>query len=95
MSLAAKSADAGSPLAITPVADLLTRAVQRYAERTAIDFLGFRLTYRELGSLVDRAALGFAESGRRQGRAGRPVSAQHALLGDLLLMRSCGPAASW
>ncbi len=42
----------------TPVPALLDAAVRRYGDRPCIDFLDRRYTYREIGSLVDRAAMG-------------------------------------
>jgi long-chain acyl-CoA synthetase len=47
----------------TPVAQLLTSAVRRFGARPAMDFLGRRWTYAELGALVDRATSGLQELG--------------------------------
>ncbi len=47
--------------------DLLDAAVRRFGPRPALDFLGRRWTYAELGALVDRAASGFAEMGAGPG----------------------------
>ena len=47
--------------------DMLGRAVAEFGDRTAIDFLDRTLTYRELGHLVDRAAVGFQSLGVKPG----------------------------
>ena len=49
------------------LADLLDDAVARFAGRPATDFFGSKLTYRELGDLVTRAARGFQMLGVRRG----------------------------
>jgi long-chain acyl-CoA synthetase len=46
-----------------PVADLLTAAVAQFGGRPAMDFLGRRWRYAELGALVDRAARGLQDLG--------------------------------
>jgi len=51
----------------SPVASLLDRAVAQFAGNPAIDFLGRRTTYAELGDLVDRAARGFQHLGVKKG----------------------------
>ncbi|MES2249294.1 MAG: long-chain fatty acid--CoA ligase [Pseudomonadota bacterium] len=55
--------------AITPtsVQQILTDAVAGFPDRPAIDFMGKRLNYRELGALVDRAAKGLQTLGVRPG----------------------------
>jgi long-chain acyl-CoA synthetase len=50
-----------------PVWDLLDATVQDYPDNSAIDFLGHKLTYRELGSLVARFACGLQKLGVRPG----------------------------
>ena len=47
--------------------DLLDTAVRRFGPRPALDFLGRRWTYAELGALVDRAATGFCRMGAGKG----------------------------
>ena len=49
------------------VHDILGRSVADFPERPAIDFMGRRLTYRELGALVDRAAKGLQAIGVKPG----------------------------
>ena len=49
------------------VHDILARSVADFPERPAIDFMGRRLTYRELGALVDRAAKGLQTIGVKPG----------------------------
>ncbi|PBI89248.1 Long-chain-fatty-acid--CoA ligase [Variovorax boronicumulans] len=55
--------------AITPtsVQQILADAVAGFPDRPAIDFMGKRLNYRELGALVDRAAKGLQALGVRPG----------------------------
>ncbi len=50
-----------------PLWRLLDDAVAAYAALPAIDFLGQRTSYRELGELVDRAARGLADLGVKPG----------------------------
>ena len=47
--------------------DLLDRAMRVYGDRIAIDFLGRRWTYSELGVLVERAARGLQDIGVKPG----------------------------
>lgn len=55
------------PIMALPVAAILDQAVAAHGDRFAIDFLGRRYTYSELGTLVDRAARGFQQLGVRKG----------------------------
>ncbi len=55
------------PLPILPVGQLLADAVVRFPRVTAMDFLGKRTGYAELGRLVDRAAAGFQRLGVEKG----------------------------
>jgi long-chain acyl-CoA synthetase len=48
-----------APIETTTLQALLDRAVEAYAERTALEYRGRRISYRELGELVARAAAGF------------------------------------
>ena len=50
---------------VTPraVQDLLDESVARFPDRPAIEFMGRRLTYRELGRLTDQAARGLQKLG--------------------------------
>jgi len=50
---------------IPPIAvpQILDDAVARWPDRPALEFMGKRITYRELGSLVDRAARGLQQQG--------------------------------
>lgn len=50
-----------------PLFALLDEAVERYAERPCLDFLGRKSSYREIGRMVDRAAKGFQMLGVRRG----------------------------
>ncbi len=45
------------------LAQFFTHSVSRNANKTAIDFLGRRTTYAELGRVVERAAIGLQEEG--------------------------------
>ncbi|HEV8212142.1 MAG TPA: long-chain fatty acid--CoA ligase [Vicinamibacterales bacterium] len=51
----------------TPVQHILERAVATWPERPALDFMGRRITYRELGALTDRAASGLQRLGVEPG----------------------------
>src|SRR5690349_1525402 len=51
-----------------PVYALLDESVRRFPERPALDFLGKKYSYRELGDLVSRAAKGFAALGIGAGK---------------------------
>ncbi len=52
-----------APLTISPVQQLLDEAVARVPDRPFLDFMGKRITYREFGALVDRAAAGLQQLG--------------------------------
>lgn len=56
-----------SPIPAMPVSAILDQAVARYPDKVAIDFLGKRTTYGEIGDLVERAARGFQQLGVRKG----------------------------
>lgn len=58
---------AGSPVEIFPVHELLNQAAARFPTINAMDFLGKRTSYAELGRLVDRAAAGFQRLGVQKG----------------------------
>lgn len=51
------------PIAAKPLPDLLDEAAARFADRPCLDFLGRRYRYREVASLVDRAAAGLQAIG--------------------------------
>jgi len=67
------SLDRPAPPGLSPatgpclLTDLLDRAVERYADRTAIDFMGRTWRYRDIGRMVDRAARGLHDLGLRKG----------------------------
>lgn len=50
-------------LASGPIAALLDQAAQRYADSPAIDFLGHKISYRQLDDMVSRAAAGLQQLG--------------------------------
>ena len=52
---------------VSPVPALLDHAVAHYPQRPALEYLGRRWTYQELGRLVDRAARGLQDLGLRRG----------------------------
>lgn len=55
------------PIAVSAVHDLLKDAVARFSDVKAMDFLGKRTSYAELGRLVERAAAGFQRLGVEKG----------------------------
>ncbi len=52
-----------SPIPVRPVPQILDDAVARWPDRTAVDFMGRRIAYAELGELVNRAAKGLQALG--------------------------------
>src|ERR1700747_1032911 len=50
-----------------PVQKILDGAVAKWPDRPAIDFMGRRITYRDLGDLVNRAAKGLQQLGVKPG----------------------------
>ncbi|NIJ47025.1 long-chain-fatty-acid--CoA ligase [Rhizomicrobium electricum] len=54
-------------IACTPVTAILDQAVAKFPNRPAMDFLGRRTTYGELGELVARAACGLQHLGVKKG----------------------------
>lgn len=46
---------------------ILERSVERWPENVAVDFMGHKITYRQLGVLADRAAAGFQKLGVKPG----------------------------
>jgi long-chain acyl-CoA synthetase len=52
-----------APVAVGPVPQILDDAVAKWGDRPAIDFMGRKIAYRELGALVDRAAKGLQTLG--------------------------------
>lgn len=50
-----------------PIGEFLDRAVRDYPQSTCTNFLGKKLTYGEIGALVDRAAAGFQKAGVTKG----------------------------
>ncbi len=62
-----KDVDHSAPLPVLPLFALLDDAVATYGTRPAIDFLGKKYTYAEIGGLVDRAAAGLQRQGVGRG----------------------------
>jgi long-chain acyl-CoA synthetase len=56
-----------APIPVAPLYELLDEAVRTHGGRPAIDFLGRRINYAELGRLADRAAKGFQSIGVGKG----------------------------
>ena len=52
-----------APVAVAPVPQILDDAVVKWGDRPAIDFIGRKIAYRELGALVNRAAKGLQTLG--------------------------------
>lgn len=56
-----------APVPVRPLSDLLDEAVRNWPERTCVNFLGKKTSYREIGRMVDRAAQGFQAAGVGKG----------------------------
>ena len=56
-----------SSIRLRPVADILDQAVAAHPGQSAVDFLGKRYTYQDIGDLVEHAARGFQQLGVRKG----------------------------
>ena len=54
-------------LPVKPVQQMLDEAVERWPERSAVEFMGQAITYRELGAAVERAAKGLQDLGVKPG----------------------------
>jgi long-chain acyl-CoA synthetase len=54
-------------LPVKPVQQMLDEAVERWPERSAVEFMGQVITYRELGAAVERAAKGLQDLGVKPG----------------------------
>jgi long-chain acyl-CoA synthetase len=54
-------------LPVMPVHDIVDRSAARWPDLPAIDFMGRRISYRELKELTDRAAAGFRRLGVKPG----------------------------
>ena len=50
-------------LPVDPVQEILARAAERYGDKPALEFMGRRVSYRELDALADRAAAGLQRLG--------------------------------
>lgn len=56
-----------APLAVTPMPDLFDRAAASYAGRVCLDFLGAKMSYRNVADAVARAAAGLQRRGVKKG----------------------------
>ena len=56
-----------APVPAAPLYDLLDQAVKKFSDRPAIEFMGRRYNYAELGKLTDRAAKGLQSLGVTKG----------------------------
>jgi long-chain acyl-CoA synthetase len=59
--------DWAQPMVAEAIPTMLDRAVKEYGEKPCTNFLGKRLTYREIGALVDRATAGLKRIGVTKG----------------------------
>ena len=55
--------DWAAPVEVAPIPQILDDAVAKWGDRPAIDFMGHKIAYRELGALVERAAKGLRALG--------------------------------
>ncbi len=67
LSSSSSEADGRDLLQPIPLLDALTETVVRFGDRPATDFFGKRLSYAELGRLIERAARGFQLLGVKRG----------------------------
>lgn len=49
------------------LSDVIEKSIQSHSDKTAFNFLGTRVSYRDLGQAIDRAAAGLAALGMRTG----------------------------
>lgn len=84
--------DRDSPLPVPPLYGILDEAVASFPARPAIDFLGRRYSYAELGALVDRAALGLRRMGVKKGtRVGLCLpNTPYAVIGYFAILKAGG-----
>jgi long-chain acyl-CoA synthetase len=66
-SMSASTEEANAPLQPGPLPALLDEGVRRFPDAAAIDFLGRRITYRELGDAVEQATAGLQRLGVAKG----------------------------
>ena len=52
-----------SPVSVAPIPQILDDAVTKWGHRPAIDFMGRKIAYRELGALAERTAKGLQAIG--------------------------------
>jgi long-chain acyl-CoA synthetase len=62
-----RNIDWHADIPVKPLYSLIDEAVEKFAERTCIDFLDKRSSYREIGELVNRAAVGLVRLGVGRG----------------------------
>ena len=67
-----------------PLQTILDHTVAKWPDRPAIDFMGKRLSYRELGDYVSRC-MRAAAAWREAGRARRPVPSEYTALHHCVL----------
>jgi len=84
--------DQDSSLPVAPLYGILDEAVASFPARPAIDFLGRRYSYAELGALVDRAALGLRRMGVKKGtRVGLCLpNTPYAVIGYFAILKAGG-----
>jgi long-chain acyl-CoA synthetase len=61
------SVDWSAPLPVRALHEIFDDALAKYADKDAVDFLGKIYTYKEIGSLIDRAARGLQDLGVKKG----------------------------
>ena len=52
---------------VKPLYSIMDESVKRFPDKVATDFLGTKMTYRQLGEAVDKAAEGFRQNGIKKG----------------------------
>src|SRR4051794_40716722 len=63
-----------------PLQEILEESAKKWADKPALEFMGRRISYRELNDLANRAAKGLQSLGVKPGRPCRALSAEYAPL---------------
>ncbi len=86
-----------APVVVAPVQSILDEAVAKWPERPAIDFMGRKITYGELGALVARTAKGLQSLGVGPGsHVGLFLpNTPHAIIGFFGILKAGGTVVNY